>query len=113
MSTDEDGGDNVTQHSNDVHMMDEPTAEVLEPISTHPRSLPLPPPAPPVHPAPGGRTQYHVTRTAVAAVASVASVVRQAAEGDSTIDEPYQPACDSSVLGQSNFEEEEEGEVDS
>jgi hypothetical protein len=108
MSADEDG----------VHMVDEPTEEALEPISSHPRSLPSPPPAPPAPPAPSRRKQYRMTRAAAVAVAaaaaaaveqSLASVVWQAAEGDSTIDEPYYKVADSGVLTQSNFEGEGEG----
>ena len=38
--------DDVTQHSDDVHMVDESTDEALESISTHSQSLPPPPPAP-------------------------------------------------------------------
>ena len=110
-----DDNEDVTQHSNDVHIEDEPTDELLEPISTHAQLLPLPPPAPPAPPALGGRMQYRMTRAAAvaAAAAAVASVVWQAPGGDSTIDEPYLNVADSGVPAQSNFEggNEEEGEV--
>jgi hypothetical protein len=78
MSADEE----MTQRSDDAHMVDEPTNEALEPISTPSQSQPSSPPPPP---APSSRKRYR--KTAPAAVErSLASVVQQVAEGDTTID---------------------------
>jgi hypothetical protein len=79
MSADEE----MTQRSDDAHMVDEPTNEALEPISTSSQSQPSFPPPPPA--APSGRKRYRVTAPA-AVERSLASVVQQAAEGDTTID---------------------------
>jgi hypothetical protein len=78
MSADEE----MTQRSDDAHMVDEPTNEALEPISTSSQSQPSSPPPPP---APSGRKRYRVTAPA-AVERSLASVVQQVAEGDTTID---------------------------
>jgi hypothetical protein len=79
----------VTQCSDDAHMVDEPTNEVLEPISTPSQSQPSSPPPPPA--APSGRKRYRVTAPA-AVERSLASVVRQVAEGDTTIDKEEEEA---------------------
>jgi hypothetical protein len=78
MSADEE----MTQRSDDAHMVDEPTNEALEPISTPSQSQPSSPPPPP---APSSRKRYRVTAPA-AVERSLASVVQQVAEGDTTID---------------------------
>jgi hypothetical protein len=79
MSADEE----MTQRSDAAHMVDEPTNEALEPISTPSQSQPSSPPPPP--PAPSGRKRYRVPAPA-AVERSLASVVSQVAEGDTTID---------------------------
>jgi hypothetical protein len=78
MSADEE----MTQRSDAAHMVDEPTNEALEPISTPSQSQPSSPPPPP---APSGRKRYRETAPA-AVERSLASVVQQVAEGDTTID---------------------------
>jgi hypothetical protein len=83
MSADEE----MTQRSDDAHMVDEPTNEALEPISTPSQSQPSSPPLP----APSGRKRYRVTAPA-AVERSLASVVQQVAEGDTTIDNEEEEA---------------------
>ena len=85
MSADEE----MTQRSDDAHMVDEPTNEALEPISTPSQSQPSSPPPPPA--APSGRKRYRVTAPA-AVERSLASVVQQVAEGDTTIDNEEEEA---------------------
>ena len=78
----------MTQRSDDAHMVDEPTNEALEPISTPSQSQPS---SPPPLPAPSGRKRYRVTVPA-AVERSLASVVQQVAEGDTTIDNEEEEA---------------------
>jgi len=89
-----------TDESNGVQMVDEPTDEAREPISTQPRSQPSLAPAPPEPAAVSKGKQYGATRAAVEQ--SLPLVARQATEGDSTIDDPQYN------VAQGNSEEEEE-----
>jgi hypothetical protein len=68
----------MSQHSNDADMLDEPTDEALESMRTHRPSLSswLPARAPAA--AAVSRKRYHVTASE-----------RKAAEDDTTIDEPH------------------------
>lgn len=111
MSADEEM---TTQHNDDAHMADEPTNEEPQPL------LPLARPHLPAAPI-SSRKRYRVTAPVPvpAAAAVERSVIWQAAENDSTIDEPYYRKVADSDVGateildqqvRNNYEKEEDEE---
>jgi hypothetical protein len=87
----------VNQQNEDAHMADEMDDNALESVST--KSSPSPPPTPPA--ATGCRKRYR-EKVAAAVKRSAASVVRRAADDESTIDEPCYKVAERNDLTKCN-----------